>query len=403
MLNPRRASFLAVALLFAGAQLSCSSSDGSGSPAGSPSGSQPGDAAPESGQGDSTAPDEGPCEQGALRCLTATEAAICQDGAWTVSQACRSGQLCFDGRCLTPEPCTPKTIDGCFSANAKRRCNEAGSAYEPVKCEAGELCVLGECKVTDCAPGQARCADQKNRQQCTPEGEWGQPQPCGEGHTCTAGRCLSGCRSDPKFTYSSVGCEYWSVDLDQSTKATIMTDHTPPAVAPHSVALSNPGDFPVVVTFSTKATGITLPFGEETIEPGQVREFEMPRMDLEGAGIFDRSVRILSSGPVVATQFNPKDYGNTYSNDSSLLLPADLLGTEYVILGWESQAKLPFEVYPALLGYFTVIAVEEGETSVTVQLSSESNPVIPNGAPLAPGVPHNYKLASARPWTSRTT
>ena len=256
----------AIMLALVAGSLSCGSRDDSGaSPAVGAT-----DSSSDSGDGAGAAGSQ--CEQGALKCMSGTEAAICQDGKWTVSQACRSGQLCFEGRCLTPEPCTPGTVDGCFSANAARRCNEAESAYEPADCEAGELCVLGECKVTDCAPGQARCADQRNREVCGPKGEWEAPKPCGEGHNCTAGRCLSGCRSDPKFTHSSVGFEYWTVDLDQGDKSTLGLGHTPPAEGPHSVVLSNPGEHPVVVSFTTRAAGITLPWVEETIGPGEVRE-----------------------------------------------------------------------------------------------------------------------------------
>ncbi|MBM4372528.1 MAG: IgGFc-binding protein, partial [Deltaproteobacteria bacterium] len=371
---------------------------------GSPEGGAPGDLGPTDGAAaDLGAPDAGPadaapelpppCTPGARRCLDAETVQECQGGVWKTVDVCADTHFCAMGTCVLLEDCTPGTVSDCFSYFQQTICNPEGTGYVPMDCPEGQLCVEGLCAETDCLPGQARCADAESKQVCSDAGSWQEPEPCGDGMTCVGGKCLSACMSDPKWNNSSIGCEYWTVDLDQSDKATLFTDHTPPAESPHSVVLSNPGTASAVVNFSTLAQGIELPWTEEVIQPGETRLFTMPRMDLEGAGIFDRSVRIVSNRPLVATQFNPQDAAETYSNDSSLLLPAEMLGNEYVILGWPSQMEIAFSPYPALLGYFTVVAVEEGETEVEVSLSSPSFGIVPNAPDLPAGQTHTFTLS----------
>lgn len=332
------------------------------------------------------------CNAQQRTCISEQQIGECQGGAWVVTAVCPEGTFCYLSNCVTRTECTPGTVQGCHSLFQQAICNPEGTAYVPNDCLEGEVCIQGMCQVSMCVPGEARCLNEEAKQLCNEFGQWADPELCLDGNSCIGGKCISACMADPKWANSSVGCEYWTVDLDQSDKATLATDHTPPAVAPHSVVLSNPGTGVAKVTFSTIAAGIVLPFGEEEIGPGETREFVMPRMDLDGAGIFDRSVRIRSNRPLVATQFNPKDVANTYSNDSSLLIPAEMLGKEYLVLGWQSQMEMAISVYPALLGYFTVVAVEPGETEIRVTLASESFGLIPNAPALAPGVEHVFKL-----------
>ncbi|MBM4355082.1 MAG: hypothetical protein FJ109_15075 [Deltaproteobacteria bacterium] len=333
-------------------------------------------------------------KEGERKCTDKDEVLECQGGKWVVVTVCPDTHFCLLGYCVPPEDCTPGEIKGCYSVTQFRQCNLEGNAYIPVNCPEGQTCADGVCGIFACAPGDQQCAGPSSTRKCKQDGSgWGEPEPCDQGLVCIGGKCMSECMTDPKWNNSSIGCEYWTVDLDQSDKANIMSGNTPPAESPHSVVLSNPGTAPAKVTFTTQAEGITLPFAaEEIIEPGQTREFVMPRMDLEGAGIFDRSVRIRSNRPLVATQFNPKDAAKTYSNDSSLLLPAEMLGKEYLILGWSSQMEIAFSPYPALLGYFTVVAVEPGETTVDVKLSSPSFGIVPNSPDLPANAVHTFKL-----------
>jgi hypothetical protein len=348
------------------------------------------DATAEQGGGPDTLGTE--CQGQSRKCEGADAAYLCQGGWWVLQQKCGQLQVCWEGACLEAAQCEPGATGGCYSQTAWKQCSPQGHAWVPVECAGGEFCIQGACVPAECFPGLGECVDGGTLRTCGPDGSWGVPQPCPDGLSCLGGGCVSECQKDLKWANSSIGCEYWTLDLDMSDKATIGTGDPDPASSPHSVVLSNPGDTAAVVSFKTHAAGITLPYTQEIIEAGQTREFEMPRMDLEGAGIFDRSVRILSNRPLVAVQFNPKDMVNAHSNDSSLLLPAEMMGKEYYILAWPSQMEIAVSVYPALLGYFTMVAVEPGETHVTVTLASEGKPVVPGGAALPAGTPLSFSL-----------
>jgi hypothetical protein len=336
------------------------------------------------------APDAG-CDGAALACVDDQRVGRCVDGELTVTQTCDATEFCAAGQCATRVPCAPGDTGACWSVTHILQCNQSGTGFAPSPCGSGLACIAATCQIADCTPGQQECVDATTRRTCDATGHW-QTSACPDDSTCAFGACTSSCDGDFKWQGSNVGCEYWTVDLDMGDVATLLSGATPPAEAPHSIALSNPGDAPATVTLSTLAAGIALPTTTVALAARETREVVLPRMDLQGAGIFDRSVRIQSTRPIVATQFNPKDVANTFSNDSSLLLPVSVLGTEYLVLGWESQLDIPFSIYPALLGYFAVVAVMPGTTQVTVTLASEGRPVTPGGAPLAAGVAHTFAL-----------
>ncbi len=344
------------------------------------------------GRGDAETDGEGPgtCKGGLWQCIDDRTVQECQGGAWVTVSVCDQNHFCAQGTCVELKDCTPGVIQGCFSYFQQAICNPEGRGFVPMDCPTTEICVDGMCQEYECMPGAAQCLDSATRQICDESGHWGPGEACQTG-ACLGGKCISACMTDPKWANSSVGCEYWTVDLDQGDMATLMSGGIPPAEAPHSVVLSNPGTEEALVTFTTLMQDIAVPWSTETIGPGQTREFEMPRMDLDGAGIFDRSIRISSTRPLVAVQFNPKDMASTYSNDSSLLIPAEMLGKEYLVLNWQSQMKT-MGPYPPTHGYFTIVATEPGETSVTVTLASPSFGIIPNSPELSAGTPHEFKL-----------
>ncbi len=329
------------------------------------------------------------CTGDATKCEGTTEAYLCQNGWWVLRQVCGATEVCFEGHCLPRAECAPGSSGPCYAQTAASLCTPAGDAYAPLECAPGEYCLVNQCKPAECFPASGECVDGATRRTCGDDGQWRAPEPCPDGLVCLGGGCVSECQKDLKWAGSSVGCEYWTVDLDMATFSTPLTGDPIPAELPHSVVLSNPGDTAAVVSFKTIAAGITLPWSQEVIQAGETREFEMPRMDLEGAGLFDRSVRILSNRPLVAVQFNPKDMVDAHSNDSSLLLPAELMGSDYRVLTWQSQMPGPIGY---TLGYFTVVAVEEGETKVTVTPASKGKPVVPNGASLQKGQPATFTL-----------
>jgi hypothetical protein len=363
-------------------------------------GRQQGDATPTGdGKGDGQAGDDGVgtdvpplCEEGERVCTSEKEVAECQAGQWIVVTVCMDTHVCAGGTCVKLENCEPGTIDGCYSLDAYSQCNTTGTAWEPVKCPEGEKCANGICGVFECMPGQAICVDSSSKSSCLPDGSgYGDPEPCPAGLTCVGGKCMSECLTDPKWANSYIGCEYWTIDMDNYHDP--MTG-VPPDEAIHGVILSNPGTAKATVTFTSFASDVDFNLLQTSIEPGETQVVEMPRMDVDGSTITDRSVRINSNRPIVAYQFNPLDFQSTYSDDSSLLLPAEMLDSEYLILSYPTSPleAMPIIPMPSQHGYFTVIAVEEGITKVSVKLSAVADSPLEEGVLLEKGKIYEFTL-----------
>lgn len=348
---------------------------------------------PVGGDKDAAPADQTPaCIEGDRVCVSLKEVAECLLGAWKVVTVCPDTHFCSGGTCVKEESCEPGAIQGCYSLDSLKECNAEGTAYEPVKCPAGEMCADGECGEFDCMPGQAICVDGSTKQLCMNDGSgWADPEPCPEGLICVGGKCLSECLSDPKWNNSYIGCEYWVVDLDNYHDP---FSGTPPDEAIHGIVLANPGNAMATVTFNSYASDVDFNLLQTTVEPGEVRVVAMPRMDIDGAVISDRSVRVNSNRPIVAYQFNPLDFQDAYSDDSSLLLPAEMLGKEYLILSYPTSPleAVPIMPMPSQHGYFTVVAVETGETNVSIQVSAIADSPEGEGIFLKPGSVYQFVL-----------
>ena len=337
---------------------------------------------------------EQPCEQGQTKCVIhdgSWEVHSCVNMAWMWTHDCADTDLCVDGKCVQEADCTPGEVNGCYSLSQYLECNPEGTAFVPVTCPDAEICILGVCSATECIPGQAQCVDASTRKTCGDDGAWGEPDPCAAGLTCVGGKCLSECLSDPKWSNSYIGCEYWTLDLDNYHDP---FSGTPPDEALHGIILGNPGTATATITFKSFASDVPFNLLTTTVEPGAVRVIEMPRMDIDGSVITDRSVRVVSNRPVVAYQFNPLDFQSTYSDDSSLLIPAEMLGKEYLILSYTTSPleAVPLTGMPSQHGYFTVLAVEEGETHLSVRLVGKAESPYDANVILTEGIYHEFVL-----------
>ena len=306
------------------------------------------------------------CVEGTTRCGGEGIVEICQDGEWIVLQVCDTPNICLNGICQTNILCEPGAVLGCLDAITVQRCSADGSGVENEPCPDGEFCTDGECSNQMCEPFSSHCKDLNTIEYCNAEGDtFENAEACDPGSVCIDGSCQSGCVADYKFG-SYVGCEYWTVDLDQYEDP-----FGDPEVVPHAVVLSNPGDVDANVVFeSFSSIPVTVPNG--VVPAGTAVAFEMPRHDLDGSGIFNRSIRIRADHPVLAAQFNPFNNEDVASNDGTLLLPKAVLGTEYYILSWPSGPDISFPGLPAFTpqkGYVTVVAVEDGITSVVVRVT----------------------------------
>jgi hypothetical protein len=360
----------------------------------------PSDSTPLPDSGDATqapqdAGDSNPmsCKEKDRLCLSDKEIAECQLGKWVVVSVCDTQtHFCAGGTCVLKEACTPGEIKGCYSLTALKQCNLDGTGYIPFNCPEGQACANGKCGTFDCLPGKSVCLDNGTKQICNDNGEWDPPTPCPQGLLCVGGKCLSQCLSDPKWNNSYIGCEYWSVDLDNYPDP---FSPTQPDEAIHGLILGNPGTAAAEVIFTSFASDVVFDVQPVQIPAGQVAIVPLPRADIDGPVISDRSVKINSNRPIVAYQFNPLDFQKTFSDDSSLLIPAEMLGKEYLILSYPTTPleAMPIGSMPSQHGYFTVVAVEPGPTNLSVQLTAKvEKPAGAKGEYLQPGPVHSFKL-----------
>ena len=379
----------------------CSSSEGDASGSTAADTSIAGDDAQAPTDAGDTKADAAECTEGELGCLNPAVAKICLKGAWELADQCSPPLTCNQGYCSEPTTCTPKEIAGCATYDAQKQCSDDGKAWLPIPCEAGELCVEGVCKKTVCAPGVIECVGETKVRQCKPDGSgWQETKDCKSGAYCLGGTCVSLCEANLKVA-SNVGCEYWSVDLDNANdKSGAIFGNSTPQDTPHSVVVANPGIFDATVTWDLPAP-YAVNFADNVVKAGTSREFKMPVMNVDGSSISTKAIHFTTDQPVVAYQFNPFNAEKAYSNDGSLLLPHNSLGTEYFAItrGSSPMVGLPGGVtemfgLPSQNGYFTVAAVMPGETTVTVTLSGKGyvSKAPQTGLPIKAGQTVSFKL-----------
>ncbi len=389
-------------------------------------GATPGDGKDQGGVEDLSTDATLPCIDGVLGCLNDAMVSVCLGGTFQFSSTCGEGTYCSLGHCAKDATCTPGQSTDCDGPASQWKCNEAGTAFVSYKCMDGMMCVQGECKFLECAPKTGQCVTSSSYKTCLDDGSgYGPTMNCAIGKTCVGGKCMSLCEADIKQN-TNVGCQYWSVDLDNDpTHHPLLPNQPTPEMFPHSVVISNPGDSDAVMTFSVivgcangttcspgvnicngqKDTVCDVPYGEEyelnvgdnVVPAGQSREFKMPVLNMKGSMLAPKAVRVMASLPVVAYQFNPFNSENAASNDGSLLLPQNALGLEYFAVSLPSRgAAMGF---PENNGFVAITATAADTTvQVTPTVKVIANPA--KGVPqdsttpafLTPGQTYSFLL-----------
>jgi hypothetical protein len=391
-----------------------------------PDGRDPGKDLP--GNPDVTPLEDGriPCIEGERSCIGESLVSVCVDGEFQFSTSCGDDAVCRDGYCVKPADCTPGQSAECAGASSVWVCNPEGDGLVLTPCQGGMMCVQGECRQVSCAPGTGQCVTNTSYRTCLEDGSgWGEVQNCGLGKNCVGGKCMTLCEADIKHN-TNVGCQYWSVDLDNDpTHHPLFPNQPTPEMFPHSVVIGNPNNSPVSMTFSVvvscpdgstcspsvttcngqkgtvcgtpAGTEMEIAFDDPVVPAGQSREFKMPVMNVSGSVLAPKAIRVLASLPVVAYQFNPFDSENAASNDGSLLLPQNALGKTYYAVSLPSRGAIMG--FPANHGFVTVVGTEPDTTvEVTPAVKVIANPA--KGVPqdgttpafLAPGQTYSFLL-----------
>lgn len=315
------------------------------------------------------APPEQICDPGEKRCASKTEQEICSNaGDQWIRGLCTTEERCDDesNTCL-PIICTAGQLEGCSGPNTYAFCNETGTRTQAAPCPGGGACVDGACDTGLCTPGQTRCAGDDQIEICLSDGsDFGPPQDCETGQQCADNLCQDLCTLNQKIS-SYIGCEYWSLDLDNYDDATFQE---------HAIVVSNPNPELTASILITRPNGAPVEHdGPLEIPPLGQGVYSMPSdSNLSLVEISNYAFRVLSNIPVTAHQFNPLNNVDVYSNDASLLLPTNTLGTRYIAMSWQQRPN------PPLRGFVTIFnpAMQDNEVTFTTTARTAPGPEIPS-------------------------
>ena len=328
------------------------------------------------------------CVPGASRCRDVVTRFVClSDGSAEREEACEGNSSCDEesGRCQE-RVCPPGAFSACTDSGLQRYCNPSGTGFIEAPCPGGKPCSQGRCEAAECDEGVTRCIDTTRFETCNGAGAYVPAGSCPLGAECFNGACEPLCELNKKVS-SYIGCEYWSVDLDNYDDALSQ---------PHAIVVTNPNPeltATIVITEGYSSTMLTrgadgAPF-ELEIPPGEARIYSIPTgYDHSGTRqLSNRALRVVSSIPTIAHQFNPLNNVDVYSNDGTLLVPTNAVGEEYIGLSWPHRGDSA-----AIRGFLTVVNSSGAINQVTVTPSAQVVPG-PNIGPWPAGEARTFTLA----------
>ncbi|MFO0745655.1 MAG: IgGFc-binding protein [Myxococcota bacterium] len=338
---------------------------------------------------------------------TTTELVTCDSLAPANEQG--TDHACVNKQCrIKGVLCTEGEVQACIVEGSKEAmiCNASGTAFFRGLCKGEDgsdsQCRNGAC--TACFPGAKKCLDDDTVLQCNETGTaYETYEECnGSSQVCTGQFCEELCAINIKFN-SYIGCDYFAVDLDNAFVPG-GEGFFDAAGAQFAVVVANPPDAkkPATVTIHQLEGGeveevmydsLGAPFDQEPLLPGELRVYKLPRRDVNGTTLASLAYKVTATVPVIAYQFNPLEDEGVFSNDASLLLPSALLGQDYLAMTRE-------QTFAELRSFVTAVAVMEGETNVSVTVSTSTQQgKAHEGAPDAYDIPHmepgttkNFKL-----------
>lgn len=276
-------------------------------------------------------------------------------------------------------PCVATALLGLAGCPGPQVNDEAsGSASEDSSSETPEDSESGDdSPQIICAPGETRCVDEFSLETCAPTGlEW-EASSCEDHETCEmcfggdedtdcVAACVGPCEK-MAVVPSSEGCSFFTTGMLQA-----MSDNQPP----DAIIVANPNtELSATIQLSFVPEGSNqeeLVEGPIELMPGDSYEFLLPpEQTLYGitTSVFRSGLvhHVTSNLPIVAYLHSP--YEGNETNESSMLLPENVLTGNYVVYGHK-----PFSP-PS---YFVVIAVENQTTvrwTPTFQTAGDALPL----------------------------
>lgn len=205
---------------------------------------------------------------------------------------------------------------------------------------------------------------------------------CAGDSVCVNGACARGCAAAEARAWN-LGCEFWAVHLDNTTASAI---GRPASSEPWGLYLANAGSVDAHVKVERNEAAYGAParivtIRELVVKANSLETVELPAQTIDGSSAPGRNdgpgtwassmaIRVHSTEPIVMHQMNA--FRMIYSNDASLLLPKNGLGTSYRILSWTPSTPVSpgFSLPGIPERSFVTIVGTEPDTRVTVQAAA---------------------------------
>jgi hypothetical protein len=181
----------------------------------------------------------------------------------------------------------------------------------------------------DCTPGELFCQDGDVHECTGPDNQSVLVEECPSPLICINGMCVTpdAC-GEAMANKSNIGCEYWAVDMDNTTPE-----------QPYAIVVSNLDAATVHVKVERKSGGTWQILDEADLPSKQTHVFMLGNTTVQGTyHLANQAFRVTSDLPVVAYQFNPyagltADNSDVCTNDGTLLLATSGLDKFYFVLG----------------------------------------------------------------------
>ena len=265
------------------------------------------------------------------------------------------------------------------------------------------VCDPGRLTCSQCIAGGSTCGADNHVHLCNSDGTIGLVQTeCDStaGEQCAGANGVAGCDSPcirAASTKSYRGCEYWSVGMANSALADTFSGN-------FAVAVDNNNDADVRVRITGGGANVDQIVPARTLQVFMLNYVNGMRLPSSGAGGLQSAIyrtaegtgafHVRASLPVTVYQFNPYDFtlggGYSYTNDASLLLPLQVLSTNYMVMARQTWVIGGGGLDIAYPGIVTIVASEDN-TSVLVQTRSHVAGGV--GVPaLSPGGSNSFAL-----------
>ncbi len=277
--------------------------------------------------------------------------------------------------------------------NDLETCND-GSFQPTMTCP--EVCVTGLGCVA-CQPGPVSCIGE-TATVCLPDGSGHDTFPCDpvQGMSCDvdSDECVGACA--PQYLGRSyTGCEYFPTVTGQGVSnafqfAVVVANTTSETIT----ATIDDGALSAPLVFDVAANSVAvqeLPWVESLKLCNLVSPSGCSTPSLTPLAVSKGAYHLRTTGPVTVYQFSPLDYTDgagsyTYTNDASLLLPANALTGRYMVatLPWWPQATFP-----------SLMAITATNDATAVTITTSTNVAAGTGTPaFNSGVPTTITMAA---------